>query len=187
MFIIPCRQPRESCHSRRPGIRWSQIHHRRFRMALSTTDGAFDMAMHDGHYPVFWPRAARAAGLSDPAPRLPTLAGKKIAILWDYLFRGDEIFPFVQARLRERFDDIAFIGYETFGSTHGDQEQEIIESLPRRLRELEPGHPRRGPLRRALALEHGKRGRALPQRLGAPGEARAGGGEVRRRAQASAA
>ena len=94
------------------------------------------MTMHDGQYAVVWPRAEKTNQVSALAPRLSTLEGKKIAVLWDYLFRGDEIFPFVQDELSARYPGMEFIGYEKFGSTHGDQEREIIEGLPRRLNEL---------------------------------------------------
>ena len=73
---------------------------------------------------------ARGAG---PA----SLDGKKIAFLWDYLFRGDEIFPMLASELTARYPGVEFVGHETFGSTHGDEEHEIVASLPERLRELE--------------------------------------------------
>ena len=70
------------------------------------------------------------------APRLDTLAGKTIAQLWDDLFRGDEIFPVLEAALGERFPGVKFVGYRTFGSTHGAEEHEVLAGLPERMREL---------------------------------------------------
>ena len=69
------------------------------------------------------------------APRLETLAGKTIGQLWDDLFRGDEIFPVLETALTERFPGVRFVGYRTFGSTHGAEEHEVLRDLPARMRE----------------------------------------------------
>ena len=53
-------------------------------------------------YRVVWPRGASTVQASDVAPRLSTLEGKTIGQLWDYLFRGDEIFPILEDELRGR-------------------------------------------------------------------------------------
>jgi len=47
---------------------------------------------NDGYFEAYWPRAARQIRIDLLARRLDTLAGKKIAFLWDFLFRGDQIF-----------------------------------------------------------------------------------------------
>ena len=44
------------------------------------------------------------------APRLDTLTGKKIAFVWDYAFRGDEMFPVIEDGLRETFGAVDFVG-----------------------------------------------------------------------------
>lgn len=90
----------------------------------------------DGTYPVLWPRSAKQAELMPLAPRHADLAGKKVAFLWDYLFRGDEIFPILESELRDRFPGMEFVGYDSFGSTHGDQEQAILANLPENIRKL---------------------------------------------------
>jgi hypothetical protein len=69
------------------------------------------------------------------APRLDTLAGKTIGQLWDDLFRGDEIFPMLETALAGRFPGVRFVGYRTFGSTHGAEEQDVLRALPARMRE----------------------------------------------------
>ena len=93
-------------------------------------------AYSDGHYAVVWPRGEKTVAVSDLAPRLDTLAGKTVCQLWDYLFRGDEIFPMLETALAERYPDINFVRYEEFGSTHGHEEREILDALPTRLKEL---------------------------------------------------
>ena len=91
--------------------------------------------MSDG-YAVVWPRSPKRAELTDLAVRLETLEDKTVAFLWDYLFRGDEIFPLLQKELSERYEGIQFVGYDEFGTTHGEGEAELMAALPDRLREL---------------------------------------------------
>jgi hypothetical protein len=83
---------------------------------------------------VLWPRARRTVEALPLAKRLPTLEGRTIAHVWDYLFRGDEIFPVLEAALASRFPGLRFVPYQTFGSTHGGDEHEVLAALPDRLR-----------------------------------------------------
>jgi hypothetical protein len=85
---------------------------------------------------VLWPRGRRTVSARAVAPRLDSLAGKTIGQLWDDLFRGDEIFPMLESALAERYPGVKFVGYRTFGSTHGADEQQVLRELPARLREL---------------------------------------------------
>ena len=87
-------------------------------------------------FSVLWPRGERTAARQPLAPRLASLEGKTVAFLWDYLFRGEEIFPMLEQALSERFPGLRFIGYEEFGSTHGDDEHRILAELPARLKAL---------------------------------------------------
>lgn len=85
---------------------------------------------------VLWPGGRGAVPAIDPAPRSNGLSGKRVALLWDYMFRGEEIFPGLQDALKAEYCDIEFVGYEEFGSTFGGDEHAVLESLPARLREL---------------------------------------------------
>ena len=67
---------------------------------------------------VYWPRGQRTVAQQPLAPRLTGFEGKTVAFLWDYLFRGDEFFPMIEAELKRRFEGLRVISYETFGSTH---------------------------------------------------------------------
>ena len=87
-------------------------------------------------YSVYWPRGRKTATILPLSPRLETLEGKTVAFLWDYIFRGDEIFPMLQKKLSERFANMRFVNYDEFGSTHGDEEQKILAALPEKLRAL---------------------------------------------------
>ena len=87
-------------------------------------------------YRVVWPRGAKAVQASDVAPRLSTLDDKTIGQLWDDLFRGDEIFPMLEEEIARRFPGVRFVRYDTFGSTHGRDEQRVLAELPDKLRGL---------------------------------------------------
>ena len=91
--------------------------------------------MNDGHYEVVWPRSERTVPVKPLAERFDTLEGKTICQLWDYLFRGDEIFPMLETELAKRYPGVRFIRYDEFGSTHGEDEGQVLADLPRKLRE----------------------------------------------------
>ena len=86
-------------------------------------------------YDVVWPRSRQAVELQDLAECPDTLDGRTVGFLWDYLFRGDEIFPIIAEELRARYPSIEIVGYEEFGSTHGDGEAELVAALPELLRD----------------------------------------------------
>ena len=90
----------------------------------------------DGYYEAFWPRAARQQRAQALAPRLTTLEGKTVAQLWDYLFKGDEVFALLEEGLRARFPGVKFVSWKEFGSTHGGEEKEALAALPKRFKEL---------------------------------------------------
>jgi hypothetical protein len=85
-------------------------------------------------YSVVWPSSPLGVQQHRPAPRLPTLDGKRVAFLWDYLFRGDELFPVLADELERRFEGVDIVGYETFGNLHGADEKEKVAALPEELR-----------------------------------------------------
>jgi hypothetical protein len=91
--------------------------------------------MSSTEYEVVWPRSPRTIKVNPVAKRLDTLRGKTIAQLWDYIFRGDEIFPILEEELSKRFPDTKFINYSVFGSTHGDNEREVVGSIPAKLKQ----------------------------------------------------
>lgn len=81
-----------------------------------------------------WPRSPQGVQKRRRADRLATLDGKRIAFLWDYVFRGDELFPLLERELTDRFDDVEIVGYETFGNLHGADEKVRVGRLPDDLR-----------------------------------------------------
>ena len=93
--------------------------------------------MTDPHpqYAALWPRGPRQATVKPLAKRLDTLDGKTVAWVWDYVFRGDQMFPLIQAGLAEKFPGSTFVPYTAFGNAHGHDEREMLAALPQRLRE----------------------------------------------------
>lgn len=93
--------------------------------------------MHDNEeFAALWPGGANAVTAVPPATRPNSLEGKRIALLWDYMFRGEEIFPVLQEALRGDFANVEFVGYENFGSTFGGDEHAVLQALPERLKSL---------------------------------------------------
>ena len=83
---------------------------------------------------------------------LSGLTGKKIALVWDYLFRGDDVFRLVKERFRAERPGVEFVDHEVFGDIHSHEE--LLDRLPpargdggrrhdRRDRRLRPLHVRR--------------------------------------------
>ena len=93
------------------------------------------MPNNDGYYEALWPRSPRQAKVKSLAPRLDTLAGKTVAQVWDHVFRGDEVFEFLEAGLKARFPGVRFVSWREFGSTHGGKEHEALAALPQKLRD----------------------------------------------------
>lgn len=91
---------------------------------------------NDGYYEVYWPRSPRQVARTALAPRLRSLEGKTVAQLWDFMFRGDEVFALLEEGLKARYPDIRFVSWRDFGNTHGKDERAVLASLPQRLREL---------------------------------------------------
>jgi hypothetical protein len=90
----------------------------------------------DGHYDVYWPRAARRGAPHALAPRLNSLDGKLVLQLWDFIFHGDKVFELLEEKLRERYPTVRFVSWRETGNILGMNEREVLDSLPRRVREL---------------------------------------------------
>ena len=91
---------------------------------------------NDGYYEALWPRSPRRVQPVPLAKRLDTLEGKTIAQLWDYVFRGDEVFAALEEGLKERYPNIRWVSWKDFGSTHGSEEREVLASIPKKIKEL---------------------------------------------------
>ncbi len=90
----------------------------------------------DGNYEVLWPRAERRMKRKALAPRPASLEGKTIAQIWDFIFRGDEVFAALEEGLKARYPGVKFVSWREFGNTHGATERQIVASLPERLKAM---------------------------------------------------
>jgi hypothetical protein len=88
-------------------------------------------------YAVLAPLGARLQSEGVLAPRLSSLEGKRIALVFDYAFRGDEMFAAFMAQAKERFGDVTFLDPDTFGNFHGPAEEgrQAMERLATSLEE----------------------------------------------------
>ena len=84
---------------------------------------------------VVWPRGARLADILPAAKRPASLEGKTVAFLWDFLFRGDQVFKILEKGLKDKFPGVRFVGYEVFGNTHSGDERKVLAPVPGRLQE----------------------------------------------------
>jgi hypothetical protein len=85
-------------------------------------------------YDVVWPRSPHGVQRHQLAARLDTLDGRRVGFLWDYLFRGDELFLVLEEELTARFPSVEILQYDVFGNTHGSDEVEKTARLPDELR-----------------------------------------------------
>jgi hypothetical protein len=102
----------------------------------SLSDSAPQVATEDGHYRVYWPRTRRQVAIKPLAKRPASLQGKTIGLLWDYVFRGDEVFGILEKEMKARYPGLRFINWREFGNTHGSDEHQVIKALPSRMKEL---------------------------------------------------
>lgn len=86
-------------------------------------------------YAVVWPLGAREFGEAETVERVADLSGKRIAAIWDYLFRGDEIFDIVTRKLAARFAGLTTVSHTVFGNTHGSRQRQLLAEVPDKLRE----------------------------------------------------
>jgi hypothetical protein len=86
-------------------------------------------------YAVLSPLGARVQQGGVLAPRLSSLRGKRVALVFDYAFRGDEMFASFQEAAQERFGDVTFLDPDKFGNFHGPAEEgrQAMERLAKSL------------------------------------------------------
>ncbi|MBD1549347.1 hypothetical protein [Roseibium aggregatum] len=84
-------------------------------------------------YETLWPGGQTAVQTFPSAARPARLDGLVVAFVWDYVFRGDEIFPILQEALAEAYPTMTFVNYDTFGNTFGGDEHGVLERMPKLL------------------------------------------------------
>ncbi len=91
--------------------------------------------MKNPGYEVVWPRGNRTVGATPLARRLDTLKGKTIGFLWNYAFRGDQMFQVIEREFAKRYPNSKFVSYDEFGHIHGAGEAEVVAALPQKLKQ----------------------------------------------------
>lgn len=92
------------------------------------------MSTQDSRFSVHWPLAGKRQKDVALNARHEDMRGKRIGFIWDYMFRGDQMFPLLQAGLSEKFPGSTFVPYSTFGNAHGHDEADMLVTLPDKLK-----------------------------------------------------
>jgi hypothetical protein len=76
------------------------------------------------------------------SPRLDTLDGKTVGLLWNRVFRGDETLPLIGELLQERYPTMKVVPWEDFPVTsvpslHAARQSETLQALTDSLLKLE--------------------------------------------------
>lgn len=87
-------------------------------------------------YKVVWPRGRWVRAGVHLAKRLETLEGKVVAELWDWVFKGDKMFPIWEQELTKRYPGIKFVSWREFGEIHGANEHQVLAELPEKFKKF---------------------------------------------------
>lgn len=98
-------------------------------------EGAGQGSPNQGDFHVVSPVSAVAIEPQSLAPRAESLDGLTIAFVWDYMFRGEELFPAIAQELTARFPKLQTVGWAVFGNTHGPDEASVLAALPAKLKQ----------------------------------------------------
>ncbi len=95
---------------------------------------ALESHVNEPSFDVVHPASRRPVVARTSNADLPGLAGQKIALVWDYLFRGDDVFRLVKERFGAERSGVEFVDHEVFGDIHSHDE--LLGQLPSRLEEM---------------------------------------------------
>ena len=87
-------------------------------------------------YDALWPLARSTAATVEMSTR-DAREEMRIGFLWDYVFRGDEMFAVLEEELPAHFPGVRFVRHDELGNIHGHDEREVLAVLGDRLREKE--------------------------------------------------
>jgi hypothetical protein len=71
-------------------------------------------------YETLWPLGRSTQRSQRATEGLGDLTGKRIALVWDHLFKGDEILEQLRARLSERYEGVEFLDHSQFVGDFAD-------------------------------------------------------------------
>jgi hypothetical protein len=87
-------------------------------------------------YRVVSPAGVSSQGVKAVAPPLGDLDGLTIGEISNYQFHHAMTFDVIKAALLERFPNLKFVPYQTFGNVDDpNRESEVLAALPDKLRE----------------------------------------------------
>ena len=90
------------------------------------------MGVAEPSYRTLWPLGRSTQRGVRAQAGLEKLAGARIALVWDHLFKGDEILRALQQRLRAQIPDIEFIDHTHFVGDFGD-DYSVFDTLREQL------------------------------------------------------
>ena len=85
-------------------------------------------------YEVVWPSGTSITKPLALAGAITDLNGKTVCELWDWMFRGDEMYALINQELRIRYPGIRFVDHKTMGNIDGADQKGYIDKLPDLLR-----------------------------------------------------
>lgn len=85
-------------------------------------------------YDVLWPLGRTITTPIPEHPRLGRLDDIRVGFIWDYMFRGDELFDVLRGELKHRHRGLDVVDYPEFGNIHGPNERKVLAELPEKLR-----------------------------------------------------
>jgi hypothetical protein len=96
-----------------------------------------NMIEAEGRYDVVWPLGRSRIEEVTANERPQDLSTATIAFVWDYLFKGPEMFEIIQEHLSALHPGVRFVDYSVFGNMHGTdaEEKAVLDAMPDRLRE----------------------------------------------------
>jgi hypothetical protein len=91
----------------------------------------------EAQFDVVWPLGLSRVDEVAVNERPHDLSGRTVAFIWDWLFKGPEIFEIVRERLSATYSDVRFIDHSVFGNIHGTdaEEKANLGAMADRLRE----------------------------------------------------
>jgi hypothetical protein len=96
------------------------------------------MPVPEAKFAVVSPQPARVLNDSPLAPRVPTLEGRTVAFLWDYIFRGDEMWEHLKPALAARHQGMKFVDHTAFGTIlgEGERKRRLLAELADKLKAM---------------------------------------------------
>ena len=93
-----------------------------------------DKRSEDPVYEVVWPLGRFVSAPIEPAPALTDLNGKTVCELWDWVFRGDQMYSIINEELRQKYPEVGVVEWKRLGNTNANDAREYVAALPELLK-----------------------------------------------------